>query len=227
MAADGAGLAELKVWDGAVRLVHWSFVLLLPALWGSAEWGNMEVHRQLGIVMLGLVAFRIIWGFLGSETARFASFVAGPARIRDYLRRSRAGEPLAIIGHNPLGAISVLALLGLLAAQVTIGLFTQDVDGLESGPLTKYISYETADAMREWHELGFNLILAMVAVHIAAILFYLVVKRDNLVRPMITGRRAFPGSQAAPVMAPLWRLLLSAALAATFAWWIGAGAPLG
>lgn len=213
----------MKIWDAPLRLVHWSFVLLLPALWASAEWGRIDWHRRLGILMLGLVVFRLLWGFMGSDTARFSRFVKGPAAVRDYLRQLRSGERVTVIGHNPLGALSVLALLGLLGAQVTIGLFTQDVDGLESGPLAYLVSYETADALREWHEAVFNLIVAMVAIHLAAIAYYRFAKDENLVRPMLTGwRDDAPATAMAPAMAPWWRLVLSGVAAAALALWIGA-----
>jgi cytochrome b len=220
------GRAGTAIWDWPVRLVHWSFVLLVPALWASAEFGNINAHRILGLVMLGLVVFRLLWGLIGSETARFSQFVKGPDAVMAYLRGARGGPNTPAVGHNPLGALSVLALLGLLATQVSIGLFTQDVDGLESGPLAYLVSYDTADAARGWHELGFNLLLALIAIHLAAIAYYQFAKRENLVRPMITGRRVFDQSVRAPMMAPIWRFALCASIAAGLAWWIGQSAPL-
>lgn len=225
MMPHGDSAAPIRLWDLPVRVVHWSFVALLPALWWTAEKGDLDTHLKLGTAMLVLVVFRILWGLLGSSTARFASFVRGPLTVARYLRGlfGKEGEP--IVGHNPLGAISVVALLLLLAAQVGFGLVAQDTDGLYSGPLNYLVDYDTAEAARGWHELGFNVILGAVAIHVLAIIFYLLVKRDNLVGPMITGRKRYAGVVTAPVMAPLWRLALCLALALGAGWWVWSGAP--
>ena len=158
----------------------------------------------------------------GSSTARFSQFVRGPRTIADYLR----GRSAASIGHNPLGALSVLLLLGLMIIEVGFGLFTQDVDGIEAGPLAQYVSYETADWAREWHELLFNVIVGVVALHVAAILFYLVVKRDNLVGPMITGRKRFDAPVTAPRMASAANAAVGILLSAAIAWLVSKGLKL-
>ncbi len=214
---------RILLWDLPVRIVHWSFVVLLAAMWWSGEEGDLELHRRLGLVFLGLLAFRLLWGLLGSESARFTGFVKGPGAVLAYIRKGAAAN--ARPGHNPLGGWSVLVLLGLLALQIGLGLVAQDVDGLESGPLNHLVAYETADAAREWHEVIFNVILAVVAVHVGAIAYYLVVKRDNLVRPMLTGRREVPGHVAEPRRAGAVAFLACLAIAVALALWIGAGAP--
>ncbi len=214
-------MTTIRLWDLSVRLIHWSFVLLLPALWWTGEEGDLERHKTVGLVMLGLVAFRILWGLVGSATARFGSFVRGPGAVLAYLR-GEAAQP----GHNPIGGLSVVLMLLLLAGQAGFGLFAQDVDGMESGPLSYLVSYEQADAAREWHHLGFDLILIVVGLHIAAILFYRFVKRDNLMTPMITGRRSYDTAVQEPRMAPAWLAAACAIAAAAFAWWIAKGAPL-
>ena len=221
---------RIKLWDLPIRLVHWSFVLLLPVLWWTAEEGKVDLHKTIGLIMLGLVAFRLLWGVFGSSTARFSSFVKGPGTVIAYVRGLRSGTSAPVVGHNPLGALSVILLLALLAAQVSIGLFAQDVDGIESGPLSYLVSYETADAAREVHEMVFDLIVVIVILHIAAIVYYLRAKKDNLVRPMITGSRDMPASVAAsvaaPIMAPMWRAIVCAVLAGALAWWVSLGCPL-
>ena len=212
----------IRLWDWPVRLIHWSFVLLLPALWWTWKKDDMPTHELLGYIALALLLFRLFWGFFGSETARFTRFVKGPSAILSYVR----GTSGPVVGHNPIGALSVLLLLGLMAAQLVSGLFTQDEDGIESGPLTHLVSYDQADAARGWHSLFFNLLLAMVALHLCAILFYLVIKRDNLVGPMVTGRKRWKGaSAAAPAHAPVWRIAVGAVFAAGIAWWVSKGAP--
>lgn len=213
-------MSQVKLWDLPVRLIHWSFVLLMPALWWTWRDGRMDMHRLLGYLALGLLLFRILWGFFGSDTARFSRFVKGPKTVLAYLR-GRSGEP--VVGHNPLGGWSVLLLLGLLSALSLTGLFTQDIDGLESGPLTPHVSYETAEAMRGWHDLAFDLLLAAIALHVAAILFYLLVRRDDLIGPMVSGRKTF-GADVPPLkFAPVWRAFLLAAVSAAITYWISRG----
>lgn len=215
----------VKLWDLPVRLVHWSFVALLPGLWYTAENGDMETHLKLGMVTLILVVFRILWGLVGTSSARFSHFIRGPITIGRYLRGlfSKEGEP--IVGHNPLGAISVVALLLLLGGQILLGLVAQDTDGLFSGPLNYLVEYDTAERARELHELGFNVILAVVVLHVAAVAFYLAVKRDNLVGPMITGRKHYTAPVAAPTRVPAWRVAVCLVIAWAIGGWVWSGAP--
>jgi cytochrome b len=175
--------ARIAVWDRPVRIVHWLFVLLIPVSWWTAADETMEWHQRSGLALLGLLVFRIVWGLIGSPTARFSSFVRGPGTILSYLR-GRVPSP---IGHNPLGALSVLALLGALALQIGLGLFAADDDWLWPGPLTGFIGEDLAGEIAEWHEWTFNVLLAAIALHVLAIAFYLLVKRRNLVGPMVTG----------------------------------------
>lgn len=217
---------RITVWDWPVRAVHWLLVIMLPALWWTAEEGAFTWHIALGVTMLGLLVFRIAWGFVGSTTARFAHFVRGPRAVATYLKQGDGGR----IGHNPLGGWSVLAMLALLLCQVTLGLFSGDPDDGAVGPLNHLVSFTTADNATEWHEALFNVIVALVALHVVAVLGYLLVKSDNLIAPMITGRKRVPASASAnpqqPVIAPALRILLCAALAAGLALWFYAGAPL-
>lgn len=218
------GRQHVRLWDLPIRLIHWSFVLLLIGLWWSAEQAqDIDLHKKFGYALLGLLVFRLLWGFVGSSTARFRQFVRGPAGVFSYLR-NRDAEP--IVGHNPLGGWSVIALLLLLSLQVVIGLFAQDVDGIESGSLSYLVDYDTADQARELHHLLFNGILALVALHIAALLFYRFVHRNDLVAPMITGRKRFDTAVAEPTFAPWWRALLCLAIASAVAIWVSAGCPL-
>lgn len=214
----------VRLWDWPVRLTHWGFAALVPALWLSAETGRMELHKQLGLTMMGLVVFRLGWGLVGSMPARFASFLAGPRRVLAYLRGRVEWNGL---GHNPLGGWSVALLLAMLAAQVSLGLICEDTDGLESGPLNHYVSYETAALARAGHELGFDLLAVLVAVHVAAIGWYKLRRKEDLVTPMLTGRRSFAEPVVQPGMAPAWRAVALALLAGALVWWVGQGAPLG
>ena len=227
MATSGEAAPKIpvKLWDLPVRLVPWSFVALLPGLWYTAEQGDLDTHVKLGMVMLILVVFRVLWGLVGTSSARFSHFVRGPITIGRYLRRlfSKEGEP--IVGHNPLGAISVIALLLLLGGQVVLGLVAQDTDGLFSGPLNYLVEYDTAERARELHELGFNVILGVVVLHVAAVVFYLAVKRDNLVGPMITGRKHYAAPVAGPTRVPAWRVAVCLLIAWGVGGWVWSGAP--
>ena len=214
--ASPAPTPKQKVWDAPVRLVHWLLVFLVAASWWTAEEGEMQLHYWSGLAIVGLLVFRVYWGFAGPETARFSRFVKGPGAVVSYTGKLFKPDYRASFGHNPLGALSVVAILLALIAQVGLGLFASDTDGLESGPLSPYVSYEFAKDAGDLHEDAFNILLILIGLHIAAIVFYLLVKRINLVGPMITGSRKAegvdgPASGIAPV--PLWRFLIGVALA--------------
>ena len=204
----------VRVWDVPVRLVHWATVIAVALSWWTGETGRLEWHRWSGYALLGLVTFRIYWGFFGSSTARFRQFVRGPRAIAGYLR----GAWDVAAGHNPLGALSVLALIVLLLLQVTLGLFAVDVDGIESGPLSLYVSFETGRLAAEWHEDVFNVLMAMVVLHILAIAWYRLVKKEKLVEAMIHGTRAYPQDLPPVQHASLLRLVVGIVLASGFAW---------
>lgn len=208
--------ATQKVWDLPTRLVHWSFVACVAFSWWSVENKQLEWHVWSGLTLLGLLVFRIYWGFAGPETARFSHFVKGPAAVVGYLGKLFKPNYRAAFGHNPLGALSVIALLLALVTQVGLGLFATDTDYLYSGPLNHLVDGDTADELTDWHEDFFNVLLALIGLHLAAIAFYLVAKRINLIGPMLTGRRRAenvegPASGIAPVS--LWRLLIGILLA--------------
>jgi cytochrome b len=165
--------------------------------------------------------FRIYWGFAGPETARFGHFIKGPRAIFSYAGSLFGPTHKLAFGHNPLGGLSVAAMLVALVAHVTLGLFAADTDtGLDSGPLSRFVSYEFSETAGDLHEDAFNILLILIGLHIAAIAFYLVVKRANLIWPMITGRRKGGGTGPADGLAkvPLWRLVLGVAIAAAVVW---------
>ncbi|PWC82296.1 cytochrome B [Azospirillum sp. TSH100] len=183
---------ELRVWDLPTRLFHWALVAAVMVAILSAELGVLAVHMLAGETVLILVLFRLGWGVVGSQTARFADFVKGPAAIRDYLKRSRAGgEAALILGHNPLGALMVVAILLVLLVQAGCGLFTSD-DILVDGPLVHLISGATVALLSSLHRLLANGIFVLIGLHVAAVFFHLLVRKDNLIRPMVTGRKILP-----------------------------------
>jgi cytochrome b len=209
-----ASRTRVRVWDVPTRLFHWLLVIGFALSWWTAETGRLEWHRWSGYVLLGLVTFRIYWGFFGSSTARFSQFVRGPRAIAGYLRGAWTVKP----GHNPLGALSVLALLLLLAALILLGLFAVDVDGIESGPLSLYVSFDAGRAAAEWHEDIFDALLWLVGLHVAAIGWYRVVKRENLLAAMFHGTGHFPPPAPPLQPASAWRLVVGVVLAVALTW---------
>jgi cytochrome b len=178
-----ARTVRIRLWDLPVRIFHWSLALLVLAAFVTANVGGpwMAWHGRAGIAIAGLVAFRFVWGVVGSTHARFATFAPTPSRLRAYLTGKWQG-----VGHNPLGALSVFALLALLAAQVVTGLLgNDDIDF--NGPLSSLVAKERSDSLTGLHHQLSNVLLVLIGLHIAAILFYILVKRTNLVGPMLTG----------------------------------------
>ena len=211
---------ELRpVWDLPIRLVHWLLAGLIGFSWWSVKNHHTDWHIWSGCAILTLLIFRLLWGFVGSSTARFASFVRGPSGLADYFRGRWSG-----IGHNPLGALSVVALLLAVAVQVGLGLIAEDEDGLYTGPLYRLVSTDTSDRARDLHETWFNVILALIALHVAAILFYRL-RGKRLTNPMITGRAMLdPGAE--PMRPGRWWVApLCLAIAIGVTRWVIAGAP--
>lgn len=201
---------SVRIWDRPVRIVHWAMALLVPLAWWAAVTGHMAWHYRFGYALLGLLVFRLTWGFAGSSTARFASFVRSPRRVIDYLR----GRHEHVHGHNPLGALSIVALLAVLAIQICTGLFAMNGNGRKAGPFADLIAPSAAQAVAKLHMANFNLLLALIGLHVAAVLFYLLVRRDNLIAPMLTGRRPAPAGTRPMTPAPVSRLVIATAVAA-------------
>jgi len=217
-----AGSNRILVWDGALRLFHWSTVFLVAAMWWTAENGIMDWHKRMGMILLGLISFRLVWGLLGPRTARFTNWQIGPGAILGYLKGLTGGAHKPSFGHNPMGTLSVIAMLLALSVQVGTGLFSVDVDGLESGPLASLVSFEAGRQAAEIHETAFNVLVILIGLHIAAIVTYLVFFKDNLVRPMVTGRRAsedFEGGETLADNKLSWpRLAIALAVAVAVMW---------
>ncbi|EIZ81054.1 Ni/Fe-hydrogenase 1 b-type cytochrome subunit [Novosphingobium sp. Rr 2-17] len=193
-----------RIWDPFVRLFHWALVLLIAFSWWSGEQHDMENHRLSGYAILALLVFRLAWGFVGPRTARFTGFVRGPGAVTAYARTLGNRAPHHADGHNPLGGWSVVAMLAVLLAMVTAGLFAVDVDGLESGPLADYVSFDQGRTAAQAHELIFNVILVLVALHVIAVAFYLLWKRHNLARAMVTGQRPLGEGETAQDLRWSW-----------------------
>jgi cytochrome b len=214
--AQASSTTSQKVWDAPTRLFHWLIAGLVAFSWWTAEEHIFDWHKASGLAIVGLLVFRIYWGFAGPETARFGQFIKGPRAVFSYAGSLFGPTHKLAFGHNPLGGLSVAAMILALVAQVTLGLFAADTDtGLDSGPLSRFVSYDFAEMAGDLHEDAFNILLILIGLHIAAIIFYLVFKRANLIGPMITGRRKNgatgpPGGLAA---VPFWRFVVGVLIA--------------
>ena len=179
---------HVQVWDAPIRLFHGAVVILLLVLWFSADQGYMRVHLWSGLALLTLLLFRLVWGFIGSTTARFRDFLHPPRLVLAYLRSLGGANKALFAGHNPVGGLMVVGLIAVLLLQAITGLFAND--GLRfHGPLALLVSEETSTRLTGLHGAIFNIILMLVWLHVVAVGFYLFVKRDNLIKPMLTGRK--------------------------------------
>lgn len=214
---------NVRVWDLPTRVFHWVLALCVIGSVVSAKIGGnaIEWHMRLGYAIFALLAFRILWGLVGGRWSRFAAFVYAPGTLLRYLRGASRPDEHHDVGHSPLGALSVFALLAVLAAQVGTGLFADD-EIATTGPLNKFVAGSTGLALTGWHKgWGETLVIALALLHVAAVLVYLVAKKRNLVRPMWTGDKALPDGVPASVdggTARLLALVLLAACAGGVAW---------
>jgi cytochrome b len=192
-ARDAAPDLRVRVWDLPVRLFHWLIAVLFGFSWWTAENDRLDWHMLSGYAILALLLFRIFWGFAGSATARFSGFLKGPRAVIGYAR-------------NLFRQSESVALVTLLLLQTVLGLFAIDVDGIDGGPLNVLVSFQTGRGFAHLHGRVFNLLLVLTALHVAAVLFYWLFKRENLVAPMITGRRRLPSwaSWTELYFAPFW-----------------------
>jgi cytochrome b len=178
---------RVRVWDLPTRLFHWLLAVCVVSLVVTAYVGGgaIEWHARLGYAVLALIAFRLVWGFVGGHWSRFKTFVYAPSSVLAYLRGN--AHPDHLIGHNPLGAASVFAMLLVLLAQVGTGLVSDDEIAFQ-GPLNRFVSSSKGLAATWYHkQIGQWLVIGLVVVHVAAVLYYLLKKRNNLVRPMVGG----------------------------------------
>lgn len=204
---------EVIVWDLPVRLFHWALVVLCGFSWWSAEAGGLtlQYHMWSGYALLTLVLFRLLWGFVGSEPARFSNFVHGPRRVLGSVRELLGPRPLALAGHNPLGGWMVLLLLLALLLQTVTGLFAND-DLFNEGPLYRHVGKDLSDWLTGIHHLNFTALLVLVAVHVLAIVWHRFRKGEHLVASMLHGRKSVPGN--APRLAGPGRALACLAASA-------------
>ena len=217
------------VWDWPLRLWHWLFAVAVLGAWITGEWGGFDWrqwHIWFGQTAVGLLIFRVLWGFVGPRHARFGQFLPRPSRLLNYLKTLPRRDAPESAGHNPLGAIAVVVLLTIPALQAASGLFISD-DILFEGPWFVAVSEDTADfASTIHHRLAWP-VGVLIGLHLAAILFYRLFKKQRLTRAMITGRKPaeqVPETAAIPSSRSLLALVLIA-LVAGFTWWLLTVAP--
>ena len=208
---------SMRVWDLPTRLFHWAIVALVATSYITIQLDEIRYHLLSGYTILTLLLFRLAWGFLGSDTSRFGRFVKSPAAAFRHLAQFPKREPDDEIGHNAAGGWMVLVMLLLLAIQVGTGLFSND-DVFTQGPLAHLVDKSVSDRITALHALNFWVLLGAIGLHVVAILAYALVKRHNLLRPMITGRKRLPGHTRQPRMAPSFLALALVALAACLVW---------
>ena len=178
-------------------MFHWLVVVLVAAAYATSKLNWMDWHVRIGEALLALVIFRLLWGFFGSETARFHSFLRAPAAAWRHLHHVFRREADLQVGHNPAGGWMVLLLLALLLGETLTGLYVNN-DVADDGPLTEWVPASIANAITALHTILWDVLLVAVALHVLAIVLYAVAKGHNLLRPMLTGRKLLPARVSAP-----------------------------
>lgn len=208
------------VWDIPVRLFHWLLVLCLLGQWVTAEVleDAMDLHFYIGYFTLGLIIFRLIWGFVGTKYARFTSFIAGPKMMLAYLRSIIFKQPTLSIGHNPVGGLLLPAVIILVGLQAISGLFTSD-DIVYSGPYAASANADLQQWMQWLHHNIFNVLLAIIAIHLIAIFWYLIFLKHNLIKPMLDGKKAVSLKDGI-THSQLLKAILIVCLVAVFVYWL-------
>jgi cytochrome b len=211
----------VQVWDLPVRLFHWMLVVLVVISFTTGKLGGnwLAWHFRSGYCILALVLFRIVWGLFGSQTARFTDFIHGPKRVLSYARSLFSGASMFHAGHNPTGGLMVVLMLVLLLVQASTGLFVDDDNGTRA-PLADKASDAIVSLFTTIHRININIILVCVVLHVCAALFYLLVKKDNLIKPMFTGDKVVPDEHPAPALSGTVPALIVVALSAAFVAWL-------
>jgi len=203
----------VPVWDAPTRLFHWLVVVLIAACYVTFRLNWMDWHAWAGEAVLALLLFRLLWGLFGSDTARFSRFLASPAAACRHLAHLHRREPDIGVGHNPAGGWMVIVMIGILLGQTLTGLYENN-DIADEGPFTELVPAHVADLITDLHRILWNALLAAIALHLLAIVTYAVVKRHNLLHPMVTGHKRLPEHVPAPRIANWRRAVVLLAVAA-------------
>jgi cytochrome b len=214
-------MKKIRVWDFPVRLFHFLLVLMCCVSWLTVKIGGnaMQYHLWSGYAVMGLVLFRLLWGFAGSETARFSQFLLGPTAVWRYTRVVFKSDCKMTMGHTPLGGWSVMALLLVLSTQTITGLFAND-DITTEGPLSHLVRKASSDVLSVVHQYAFKVLLGLVILHLSAVIFYHVKHRDNRLKPMLTGYKMAAQNAAETKQASLLLAIVLAFISAGSVYWI-------
>jgi len=214
---------QYLIWDFPLRIFHWGLVVVISGLWYTSEQeGEMtELHMQFGYCAIGLICFRILWGFIGTKHALFSQFLPKPAQIKNYLTPAEQINKTRYPGHNPLGSLMVLLMLFLVLVQAITGLFITD-DIFSSGPYNGVLPKSLEDIMATIHHYGFDIIAIAIALHVGAIIYYRIKKGQHLVKAMITGKKSAQEVDETDSIrhSKLFVALLAAAVVVCFVYWL-------
>ena len=207
---------RINIWDIFIRIFHWLLAALVLVMFVSANFGNFDIHILAGKGIAVLLVARIFWGLLGSSNARFSVLLFKPREYFNYIRTLPQRKPGYSVAHSPIGALAVIAILLVLLVQVCTGLVASDIDGIYEGPFAYYVDYDFSRWATEIHYANKRFVIALVVLHISANLFYYFYKKDNLIKPMITGNRRVPKdvAEAAPQLSSKIRATVISMIAA-------------
>lgn len=219
------GSGKRLVWDLPLRIFHWLFGLSIIAAWITAEWGEEQIHMWIGYLILGLLIFRICWGIWGTRHSQFIHFIPGPKRILSYAKSMLGGTSKESVGHNPIGSLMVVAMILLVGLQAITGLFTEGE--IWAGPYSSALDSSMGNKLESLHHSNFDYILVLIAIHITAVFFYLFKKKQNLILPMILGRK---DASVVPEKehikhSRLWIALITLMAVSGFVYWLVFVAP--
>ena len=213
------------VWDLPLRIFHWLFGLSIIAAWITAEWGEEQIHMWIGYLILGLLIFRICWGVWGTRHSLFIHFIPRPKALIAYVKSMFSGTSKESVGHNPLGSLMVVVMILMVGLQAGTGLFTEGE--IWAGPYASALDSSITNRLESLHHSNFDYILALIALHIAAVFFYLFKKKQNLIIPMILGRKdasLVPESEQIK-SSRLWGALITLIAVSGFVYWLVFVAP--
>ena len=221
---------HVLIWDLPLRIFHWLFACTVIASWYTSDQDNdlIDIHMKLGYLALGLLIFRISWGFVGTKHSRFSSFFPTPSRLRLYINDLRTNQVKSTSGHNPLGSLMVFLMIFLISLQAISGLFIND-DVFSSGPYYDSVSKEVEKIMFFLHHNVFDFMIAAIGMHLLAITYYVRVKKQSLIRPMITGKKSEKFVNVSDIIKHskvLLAVLLVIAITAFIYWLVVLNAPV-
>jgi len=213
---------HVLIWDLPLRIFHWLFACTVIASWYTSDQDNdlIELHMQLGYFALGLLIFRVLWGFVGTKHSLFSSFIPTPKRLVSYIKNMSNSRIESSVGHNPLGSLMVILMILLISLQAISGLFIND-DVFSSGPYYESVSKDIEKIMVFLHHNVFDFMIGAIILHLVAIGYYVRIKKQSLILPMITGKKAGKINNTLEIKhSKLWTALLVVIVAAVFVYWL-------